>query len=117
MEQWNNLLALSGFASRADATRGFISARSAPAWGQLRPFQYWLTGKHLFDRGKLLARLGRQSAGLLPDQFISPHGLAVDSRADIHVGEVSFTERCNRRYQDQPLPPEIRSLQKLIEVD
>src|SRR6185503_8350794 len=42
-------------------------------------------------KGELLARLGQGPAGLEPGQFISPHGLAVDSRGDIYVGEVSYT--------------------------
>jgi hypothetical protein len=46
---------------------------------------------------------------------MSPHGLAVDSRGDIYVGEVSFTNWGNR-YQGQPFPPGLRSLQKLVKV-
>src|SRR3954447_23852949 len=42
-------------------------------------------------KGELLARLGDMHAGLNPGQFISPHGIAVDSRGDIYVGEVSYT--------------------------
>jgi hypothetical protein len=48
-------------------------------------------------------------------EVISPHGLAVHSRGDIYVGEVSFTNLGNR-YKDQPLPPGLRSLQKLVKV-
>jgi hypothetical protein len=66
-------------------------------------------------RGEMLARLGKRVAGLEPGQFISPHGLAVDSRGDIYVGEVSFTNWGNR-YKGQPLPPGLRSLQKLVRV-
>jgi len=66
--------------------------------------------------GELLARLGNRPAGLEPGQFISPHGLAVDSRGDIYVGEVSFTNWGNR-YRGQPFPPGLRSLQKLVRVD
>jgi hypothetical protein len=66
-------------------------------------------------RGALLARLGERPAGLDPGQFISPHGLAVDSRGDIYVGEVSFTNWGNR-YKGQPPPPGLRSLQKLVKV-
>jgi hypothetical protein len=62
--------------------------------------------------GELLARLGHRPAGLEPGQFISPHGLAVDSRGDIYVGEVSFTNWGRRG----PLPPGLRSLQKLVRV-
>jgi hypothetical protein len=63
-------------------------------------------------RGQMLARLGNRPAGLEPGQFVSPHGLAVDSRGDIYVGEVSFTNWGRRG----PLPPGLRSLQKLVKV-
>jgi sugar lactone lactonase YvrE len=66
-------------------------------------------------RGHLLARVGNRPAGLEPDQFVSPHGLAVDSHGDIYVGEVSYTNWRNR-YQDQPPPPGLRSLRKLVKV-
>src|SRR6185369_10043344 len=65
--------------------------------------------------GEMLARVGHRRAGLEQGQFISPHGLAVDSRGDIYVGEVSFTNWGNR-YKGQPLPPGLRSLQKLVKV-
>ena len=65
--------------------------------------------------GEMLARVGHRPAGLEPGQFISPHGLAVDSRGDIYVGEVSFTNWGNR-YKGQPLPAGLRSLQKLAKV-
>jgi hypothetical protein len=64
-------------------------------------------------RGELLARLGAGPAGLEPGQFVSPHGLAADSRGDIYVGEVSYTNWGNR-YKGQPFPPGLRSLQKLV---
>jgi hypothetical protein len=67
------------------------------------------------DKGEMLARLGHRPAGLERGQFVSPHGLAVDSRGDIYVGEVSFTNWRNR-HRDQPPPPGLRSLQKLVKV-
>ena len=63
-------------------------------------------------KGELLARLGQRPAGLERGQFMSPHGLAVDSRGDIYVGEVAFTNWGNR-YRGQPPPAGLRSLQKL----
>mgnify|MGYP003296788950 CR=1 FL=1 len=59
--------------------------------------------------GKRLARLGAKDAGEAPGQFIAPHGIAIDSRGDIYVGEVSWT------IVGQHLKPprELRSLQKL----
>jgi hypothetical protein len=67
------------------------------------------------QKGELLARLGNRPAGLQKGQFISPHGLAVDSRGDIYVGEVSFTNWGNR-YKGEPFPLGLRSLQKLRKV-
>ena len=44
------------------------------------------------NTGKRLSRLGGLRAGLGVDQFLAPHGLCVDSRGDIYVGEVSWTQ-------------------------
>ena len=60
--------------------------------------------------GNVLARLGRESYGDEPGRFYSPHSLAVDSKGDIYVAEVSWSE-----YGSKLDPPrELRSLQKLI---
>ena len=59
--------------------------------------------------GKLLARFGDAQEGQEPGQFIAPHGIAVDSRGDIYVGEVSFTIRGSKFTP----PKELRSLSKL----
>jgi DNA-binding beta-propeller fold protein YncE len=64
----------------------------------------------VYDKnGKRLARLGDIHGGEKPGQFIAPHGIAIDSRGDIYVGEVSWT------IMGQHLKPprELRSLQKL----
>ena len=67
--------------------------------------------------GELLCRLGHAHAGLDPGQFISPHGLTVDSRGDIYVAEVSFTNWGRRvRAKGEEIPPGLRSLQKLVKV-
>jgi hypothetical protein len=42
-------------------------------------------------QGRRLARLGVQPIGEGEGQFIAPHGIAVDSRGDIYLGEVSYT--------------------------
>jgi len=65
--------------------------------------------------GKLLGRLGDVRAGQAVNQFIAPHGMAVDSRGDIYVGEVSYTA-WPQFYPDKPAPAWIRSLRKLIRV-
>lgn len=66
----------------------------------------------LSPEGKLLARFGDPLEGEGPGQFIAPHGIAVDSRGDVYVGEVSFTIRGGKL---DP-PRELRSLSKLRRV-
>ena len=68
------------------------------------------------NKGNQLARLGALHGGDQPGQFISPHGIAVDSRGDIYVGEVSFTAWPNL-FPDVPRPEPLRSLQKLVKLD
>lgn len=66
--------------------------------------------------GKVIARLGADKAGYeRADQFVAPHGMAVDSRGDIYVGEVSFTA-WSQVYPDKQIPPKLRSLRKLKRV-
>ena len=66
--------------------------------------------------GKLLARLGDIRPGNAPGQFISPHGIAVDSHGDIYVGEVSRTA-WPQLMPDVPVPQDIRTLRKLVKVE
>lgn len=66
--------------------------------------------------GKLIARLGGQAgAGTETGKFLAPHGLALDSRGDIYVGEVSYTN-WPASFPDTPLPRWVRSLQKLEKI-
>jgi len=68
------------------------------------------------NEGKVIARVGREpAAGLGPGQFVSPHGLAVDSRGDLYVGEVCYTAWASL-FPDTPKPRRIRSLQKYERV-
>ena len=64
----------------------------------------------VFDRGgRLVGRFGAAEEGSAPGQFIAPHGIAVDSRGDVYVGEVSWTIRG----QHMTPPRELPSLTKL----
>ena len=68
------------------------------------------------NEGKVLARITREPcAGTGPGQYISPHGLAVDSRGDLYVGEVCYTA-WSSVYPDKPRPKRIRNLQKYERV-
>ena len=65
----------------------------------------------IFDlKGKHLANLGRESYGDDPGRFYSPHAIAVDSKGDIYVAEVSWSDYGSKLYP----PKELRSMQKLI---
>jgi len=67
-------------------------------------------------KGKLIARLGGEDGpGLEAGKFIAPHGIAVDSKGDIYVGEVSYVEY-PRMFPDRKIPWRMRSLQKLEKV-
>jgi sugar lactone lactonase YvrE len=65
----------------------------------------------VYDReGTRLGRYGAPEEGSDPGQFIAPHGIAVDSRGDVYVGEVSYTIRGS--HMDPPR--ELKSLNKLV---
>jgi len=67
-------------------------------------------------QGKLLARLGgKDGPGLEPGKFLAPHGLALDSKGAIYVGEVAYTN-WKTSFPETPQPKTIRSLQKLERV-
>jgi DNA-binding beta-propeller fold protein YncE len=63
-------------------------------------------------KGERLARLGDIQAGGHPDQFWAPHGISVDSRGDLYIGEVSWTS--HGRNMDPPR--ELRSFRKLVKL-
>jgi DNA-binding beta-propeller fold protein YncE len=67
------------------------------------------------NKGNLLARIGGQHPGTDPLDYIGPHGLAVDSRGDIYVGEVSRT-LWPQYWPDQPVPDNVRVLRKLRKI-
>jgi streptogramin lyase len=61
-------------------------------------------------KGELTARVGGRFAGEQPGEFVAPHGVAVDSRGDFYVAEVSYTAVG----QHETPPRELRSLQKFV---
>jgi DNA-binding beta-propeller fold protein YncE len=68
------------------------------------------------EHGVLIARLGgTDGPGTEAGKFLAPHGIAVDSRGDIYVGEVSYAD-WPTTHPDEPLPDYLRSLQKLRKV-
>ena len=79
-----------------------------------------LTGERIGPRvtvmdrsGEVLARLGDQTMGPEDGRFYSPHGLAVDSRGDIYVADVTKSEDYGGLLDNSG---EMRSLQKLVRI-
>ena len=62
--------------------------------------------------GRRLAKLGDVRAGEEPGQFVAPHGLAVDSKGDLYVGEVSWSAY-GRRLDP---PRTARCMRKLVRM-
>lgn len=70
----------------------------------------------ILEKGELVGRLDSQGgAGLGPMQFTSPHGIAVDSRGDLYVGEVTASSWPSL-FPGQPKPEIVSSLKKFRRV-
>ena len=71
----------------------------------------------LTHTGTVIARIGREenAHGQEPGQFLSPHGIAVDSRGDLYVAEVSVSAWPSL-YPGVPRPNQLRCLQKLVKA-
>jgi DNA-binding beta-propeller fold protein YncE len=116
--QWVNMHRPCGLYCCRGARLEFIIGELGPGMPVNRLYPNIGPRLSIVDReGKLVARLGGEDGpGLEPGKFIAPHGLAVDSRGDIYVGEVSYTE-FPKLYPDRAIAKGMRSLQKLEKVD
>ena len=98
LTMWNNIHRPDGLCLDADQNlyigelNGFWGVDDCPGLGH-RVSIYDLNGK-------LLTRFGDPEEGEGPGQFIAPHGVAVDSRGDLYVGDASYTLR--GKYMDPP---------------
>lgn len=60
------------------------------------------------EKGKKIGSFGKGTLGENPDQFIGPHGMAVDSEGSVYIAEVSYTAYGS----NQDPPREVASLRK-----
>ena len=60
------------------------------------------------EKGDRISSFGKGTLGEKPDQFIGPHGMAVDSAGSVYVAEVSYTAFGS----NQDPPREVASLRK-----
>ena len=85
----------------------------APAFGFSQNYPNVGGRISIYDlKGNRLARLGDIRAGEGPHQFLAPHGIAVDSRGDIYVAEVSWSFRGKTLNPPRELP----TFKKLVRV-
>jgi hypothetical protein len=61
-----------------------------------------------------MARLGKTPGGMFAGGFTSPHGIAVDSKGHIYVGELSG--RSWSRFASGDAPKKRRVIHKLVKV-
>jgi DNA-binding beta-propeller fold protein YncE len=111
--QWNNLHRPCALCMQSQSQPFCYIGEVGPALSLNRDFPN--LGPRLSimtTQGRLVARIGDIGFGTTPDRFIAPHGIAVDSRGDIYVGEVANAAwpSC---YPDIEAPPDLRTFRKL----
>jgi DNA-binding beta-propeller fold protein YncE len=113
LAMWNNIHRPCGLHIAGEGEQRVYVGELAPAYGfnQNNPN----TGGRvsIYDlRGRLLARLGDVQPGEGPHQFLAPHGITVDSRGDMYVGEVNWSFRGKSLSPPRELP----TFRKLVKV-
>ena len=107
---WNNIHRPNGMTIGPDGNIYIGELTAVEGWDDAPGLGHRIS--ILSPRGELLARLGDPQEGEEPGKFIAPHGIAVDSRGDVYVSEVSFTIRG----REMEPPRELKSLKKLRKV-
>ncbi len=113
-DQWNNLHRPCGlFTDRRDGDRVYVGELGSgnPVTAETPNIGPRVTV--LDAKGRRICRFGGRFAGEAPGEFVAPHGLVADSRGDVYVAEVSWTQRGRH---EQP-PREVRCLQKFSRVE
>ena len=114
--QWNNMHRPCGLFAESGRHPLFYIGEIGPTMPVNRDVPNLGPRVSILDHeGKLVGRLGDIRAGTRLDQFIAPHGLAVDSRGDVYVGEVSYTA-WPQVYPNSTPPAGLRSLRKLVRI-
>jgi DNA-binding beta-propeller fold protein YncE len=113
LDQWNNIHRACGLHIAGAGEQWVLVGELAPSYAFNQNYPNIGARVSIYDlKGQRLARLGDVRAGEEPHQFLAPHGLAMDSRGDIYVGEVSWTFRG----KSLSPPRELRSFRKLVKI-
>src|SRR6266849_4812842 len=115
--QWNNLHRPCALHCCGGKTPNFIVGELGPGMPVNRKVPNLGPRLSIVDsKGKRIARLGGESGpGIETGKFPAPHGLALDSKGDIYVGEVGVTN-WKTSFPDTPMPAVVRCLQKLERI-
>ena len=117
--QWNNLHRPCGLycSCRAGKKPLFVIGELGPSLAINLPWKNLGPRLSIVDNeGKLISRLGGEDGpGTEVGRFMAPHGLAMDSRGDIYVGEVAYSS-WSQSFPGKAMPRPLRSLQKLERV-
>ena len=115
LEQWNNLHRPCALHVEADG--GCWIGELGPGLRVNRRFpNLGCAVKHVDRSGAEAMRIGGDAPGAEPGRFVAPHGIAVDSRGDLYVAEVSHA-LWPSLYPDDPPPSDLPSLRKFRRVD
>lgn len=113
LTMWNNIHRPCGLHIAGDGDQRVYVGELAPAYPFNQNYPNIGARISIYDlQGNLLARLGDIQAGEGPHQFLAPHGLTVDSRGDIYVGEVSWSFKGKNLTPPRELP----TFRKLVKV-
>ena len=110
---WNNIHRPCGLHIAGEGEELVYVGELAPAYPFSQNYPNIGGRISIYDlKGSRLARLGDIRAGEEPHQFLAPHGMTVDSRGDIYIGEVSWS------FKGKSLSPprELPSFRKLVKV-
>ena len=118
--QWNNLHRPCALCRCGGKQPNFIIGELGPGMPVNRKVPNLGPRLSIVDaKGKRIARLGGENGpGLEAGKFLAPHGIAMDSKGDIYIGEVGVTD-WKTSFPDTPMPPEVRvsrCLQKLEKI-
>ncbi|HVM78294.1 MAG TPA: peptidyl-alpha-hydroxyglycine alpha-amidating lyase family protein [Stellaceae bacterium] len=118
--QWNNLHRPCALCCCGGKSPTFVIGELGPGMAVNRKVPNLGPRLSIVDmKGNRIARLGgEEGPGIASGKFLAPHGLALDSKGDIYVGEVGVTD-WKTSFPDDEMPAMVRvtrCLQKLERV-
>ena len=103
--QWNNLHRPCALCRCGGKSPTFVIGELGPGMAVNRKVPNLGPRVSIVDaKGKRIARLGDENGpGIASGKFLAPHGIALDSRGDMYVGEVGVTD-WKTNFPDEEMP-------------